>query len=405
MSGGGPEGGNDAAGQRPEEAGTCPFRVMRGMAGARALLRSRGASLQAGFTAEKIPEGLFTRRPLLIADDPDHDRRRRELGRFFSPRAVRTQYAEHIQQTARRAVASVAERPFDLDTLALHYSVAVTARVVGLREDRIRGTSRRLERFFTQPPADYSQSDYGRSRAQWALAGWRGLLAVAGFWWGDVRPAIRDHRRTLREDPIGCLMAQGATRREILAEAMTYATAGMVTTREFIAMAAWRLLQDRSLRMRYRQDDVQGKDAILREILRAEPVVGHLYRRLREDLASENEGLLPAGTLVDLDVRAVNRDPDFAGAEPDRIRADRGLGPQAAGLSFGAGIHQCPGEHLALAETRALLDALLEQGLRLVAEPERSTDSVIAGYRLRGLRVRLERPCAVPSDFPDPDRE
>lgn len=375
------------------EPGACPITRIRSMARARQVLGLRGASTQAGFTAEKIPEGLFRRRPLLIADDPGRDERRRELGRFFAPPALRAQHEPFIRAMARRTARQLSAdgAPRCLDEAALRYSVAVAARVVGLPEDRIPATARRLERFFTQPPVDYARRDYGRTRRQWIQAAVRGLRAVLGFWHGDVAPAIRAHRRVVRRDPIGTLLAHGAGRLEILAEAMTWATAGMVTTREFITMATWRLLEDPALAEAYRAADADGRDLLLREILRVEPVVGHLYRRVREPIPGiGDEAQLPVGVLADLDVRAANRDPRAVGEDPERIRPGRGLpASRAAGLSFGHGTHRCPGEPLALLETRLLIDELLARGIRIVREPRREEDSLIAGYRLRGMLVRV----------------
>lgn len=404
-----------------QQAPHCPITRIRSMARAREVLGRRGATTQAGFTAEKIPEGMFQRRPLLIADDPGRDARRKELGRFFSARALRAEHEDFVRAVARRTVEELTgNRPVCLDEAALRYSVEVAARVVGLPEDRIPATARRLERFFTQPPVDYSRADYGRSGREWALAAVRGIHAVLGFWWGDVAPAVRAHRRHRREDPIGTLLAHGAGRAEILAEAMTWATAGMVTTREFITMAVWRLLEDPGLLTAYRSGDEAARDLLLREILRAEPVVGHLYRRVREDIPAapgHGEGPggqttgngpmdadaapLPAGTFVDLDVVRANRDPAAVGIEPERIRPDRGLpAARAAGLSFGHGTHRCPGEPLALLETRLLLDELLgpagdpRRRTELIQSPQRHEDSLIAGYRLRGLLIRVTGPVA-----------
>lgn len=375
------------------ELGACPITRIRSMVRARQVLGLRGASTQAGFTAEKIPEGLFRRRPLLIADDPGRDERRRELGRFFAPPALRGAHERFIRAMARRTARQLSAdgAPRCLDEAALRYSVAVAARVVGLPEDRIPATARRLERFFTQPPVDYARRDYGRTRRQWIQAAVRGLRAVLGFWHGDVAPAIRAHRRSPRRDPIGTLLAHGAGRVEILAEAMTWATAGMVTTREFITMATWRLLEDPALAEAYRAADADGRDLLLREILRVEPVVGHLYRRVREPISGAGgQAQLPVGAFLDLDVRAANRDPEAVGERPDRIRPDRGLpGSRAAGLSFGHGTHRCPGEPLALLETRLLIDELLARGVRIVREPRRAEDPLIAGYRLRGMLVRV----------------
>lgn len=62
----------------------------------------------------------------------------------------------------------------------------------------------------------------------------------------------------------------------------------------------------------------------------------------------------------------------------------------AAGLSFGAGSHRCPGEHLALAETDAVLLRILERSPRLHRAPEIEHDDVVAGYRLPGVLVDLD---------------
>jgi hypothetical protein len=55
----------------------------------------------------------------------------------------------------------------------------------------------------------------------------------------DVRPAIKARREEGRDDVISHLIEEGYPDKAILIECMTYAVAGMVTTREFIVMAAW----------------------------------------------------------------------------------------------------------------------------------------------------------------------
>ena len=64
-------------------------------------------------------------------------------------------------------------------------------------------------------------------------------------------------------------------------------------------------------------------------------------------------------------------------------------------MSFSDGAHKCPGQSLALFETDALVHRLLDRGPRLVAEPEIGWDSVISGYRLRGLQLAFDE-CSGP---------
>ncbi|HEY0120440.1 MAG TPA: cytochrome P450, partial [Rhizobium sp.] len=205
-------------------------------------------------------------------------------------------------------------------------------------------------------------------------------------------------RKAPREDVISHLIGQGYSDAEILTECLTYGAAGMATTREFIVMAAWHLLEQEELRGRFLGSDEAGQVAILEEILRLEPVVGVLYRRTEHELVLEGDNgpeRLPPGTLVAIDVRAANTDPDAAGACPLHLDADRQLTAGKAGgalMSFGDGAHRCPGASVALQETAIFLDRLLRvPGLRLERAPSPSWNPLIAGYQLRGALLRAER--------------
>ena len=69
------------------------------MAQSQALLRAKDATTQAGFTAERIPARFFRRRPILMDDGAGHQEHRRQLVRFFSPRALE-QHRGFIGQAA-----------------------------------------------------------------------------------------------------------------------------------------------------------------------------------------------------------------------------------------------------------------------------------------------------------------
>ena len=217
---------------------------------------------------------------------------------------------------------------------------------------------------------------------------------MTAFQLRDVRPAIRARRRQPQEDVVSHLLAEDYTDREILVECLTYAAAGMATTREFIAVAAWHLLEDDRLREEYLAADEPARHGILHEILRLEPVVGHLYRRTTRELVLEDgdeRHEVPVGALLDLYVRQANTDEQALGEDarqlcPERSRP-RGIRPEA--MSFGDGAHRCPGGFLAIQETDVFLQRLLRLPLEFAHPPRVSWVELIAAYEVRDVVLRV----------------
>lgn len=373
---------------------------------ARQVLRARHATTQAGFTAEFIPKGVLRHHPILMSDGPLHDEQRSKVARFFAPKVVELRHGADIDEAADRYVEQAAEtRTVDMAELALHYSVEVTAKIVGLTASPVPAMSRRLVSFFRQPPFDLTEPMLGRSSRQWMTAAVNGIVPLARFHLADVRPAIRARRSTPSDDIISHLIAEDYTDADILVECVTYGTAGMVTTREFITMAAWHLLTDDELRARYLAAEPSGRISILNEIIRLEPVVGHLYRRAAhafEVTDGEDVVQVEQGDLLDVSVRHTNADPAAIGDDALTLCPGRHLprGVDESGLAFGDGAHRCPGQPLAMAETDALLVRLLRRGARMVAEPTVGWDDLIEGYTLRGLRVEIPSDEERPADAP-----
>ena len=374
---------------------------IRSLAVARQVLRARDATAQAGFTAEAIPKGYLRHHPILVSDGPLHDEQRSKVARFFAPKVVEERYAEQAAACADRLLADARATGFcRLDDLALLYTVEVTAEVVGLTHAPVPAMARRLVSFFNQPPVDLTRPDFGRTRAMWARAAVNALVPIGRFYLADVRPAIRSRRRQRQRDVISHLLDEGYGDADILVECVTYGTAGMVTTREFIVMCAWHLLQHPRLLERYLVAGQPERFAILNEVIRLEPVVGHLYRRATGPIEVTDGGqawTIPAGDLVDLCIRPANADPEAVGEDPLDLCPARPLpsGVNAAALSFGDGAHRCPGQPLALLETDLLLTRLLALRPRITAEPALAWDNLIEGYQLRGFTL------AFPAGDPD----
>lgn len=382
--------------ERPSTQDTCPVTraadgtwQVRGYAQARAVLRS-DVTVQAGLgieTVEKLPARI--RRPVLYRDGPEHREHRRQTAKYFTPRRVDESYRDLMAEAARRQLARLrATGEAQLSELSFGMAIEVASAVIGLTSSRP-GIRRRLERFFPEK--------FGKP----------GLTSLHGIYWlvrqnvnwlrvyvADVRPAIRAHRREPRDDLISHLLSEGCTAAEILGECLTFAAAGMVTTREFICVSAWHLFTDDALLERYRAADEPGRLAVLHEILRLEPVVGRLCRRTTAALelpGADGPVNVPPGALIEVLVDVANTDPRAVGPEPLSVRPGRAIdegAAAAAALSFGDGPHRCPGAGIAILETDVFLSRLFAmEGIRMVAEPRVTFNNDIGGYEIRGLRV------------------
>ncbi|MFW6187836.1 MAG: cytochrome P450 [Actinomycetota bacterium] len=368
----------------------------------RQVLREADATVQAGFSAETARQGLTgDHPPVLYADGPEHRRQRTATARFFTPATVSRRYRDLMEERADELVERIRrDGGAELSAITLRYSVEVAAQVVGLTDSDVDGMARRLERFFATAPAREEDTGGLRGRVRGLLDAIRPTWAMGLFHLGDVRPAIAARRRQPREDVVSHLIAEGYTDREILVECLTYAAAGMVTTREFIAVAVWHLLDDDALRQQYLDADEPARHAILHEILRLEPVVGHLYRRTTQELVLEDGSErheVPAGALLDLYVRQANADERSLGEDarqlcPERSRP-KGVRPEV--MSFGDGAHRCPGGFLAVQETDVFLQRLLRLPLELAHPPRVRWVDLIAAYEVRDVVLRMRRDAPV----------
>lgn len=365
---------------------------IRGFEEARAILRS-GDTRQAGFKAELVTAGKgITRRPILYQEGKEHQEQRTKTARFFTPKTVSTRYREFMERLSDRIIARIRQRRrVDLSQLSMRLAVQVAAQVVGLTNSRRAGLDRRLDAFFSQTVVTRHR---GFLAGLMQLVNMRRLLA---FYWFDVRPAIHARRKQPQEDVISHLLAQNYNDSEILTECVTYGAAGMVTTREFICMAAWHLLEHPDLRERYLAAPEEERIAILHETLRLEPVVGHLYRRATANITLQSEGrslTIPEGALLDIDIEMANLDESIVGTNPRELcpaRPLKGEKVQPMLMSFGDGAHRCPGAYLAIQETDIFLQRLLAlEGLRIKRAPTLTWNELTAGYELREFILELD---------------
>ena len=148
----------------------------------------------------------------------------------------------------------------------------------------------RIEAFFQQPAT---------KKSRFSLPAWltipliRNLLNQrqhARILLSDVRPAIQARKRQPQEDIISHLISLNYSDPEILTECVTYAAAGMATTREFISTAAWHLLEQPELKARYLAAPEEERFEMLHEALRLEPVIAQSLSLRDERYQAEQPG-------------------------------------------------------------------------------------------------------------------
>lgn len=347
-----------------------------------------GTLAQAGFLADTAGNARgMTHSPVLYMQGEEHTEMRRATARYFTPTAVNS-YGPMIAKLADDLIGELVRKgEMNLDDLSLRLAVQVASQVVGLTSSRLPGMEKRIEAFVTgkldsEPFAPLKPSPLRDVQ----MGG-----AVGLFFTLDVKPAIEERKKAPKDDLISYLLERDYSDQDILTECITYATAGMITTREFITLAAYQLLQKPQLRADYVHGTEKERHAILHELLRLDPVVTMLYRRAEHETQVDGQ-TFPAGTTFALNIQTANADPAVMGDDAEQICPHRSLprGVQAQGLAFGDGPHRCPGAFLAIKESDMFLRRLLLwNDLEIVRHPNVGYNEIVKGYELRGLRLRL----------------
>ncbi|MEM7115807.1 MAG: cytochrome P450 [Chloroflexota bacterium] len=358
---------------------------------ARDLLRSNQTK-QAGFRAEQLDAmPNYLKPPVLFMEGKAHQQMRKQTARFFTPATTRKNYRQLMQDLTNDILADLQTKgEADLSKLSLKMAVAVAAQVVGLTDSVIPGLNRRIEAFFR----DDAASEQGWTpRKFWNFL--RSQQILGSFFLLDVYPAIRVRRKQRQEDVISHLLDRDYGNIEILTEAVTYGAAGMVTTREFISMAFWHLMEQPELKARYLAGEQAERYQILDEILRLEPIVGYLRRRATEAITLDDGKVIPQDALIELHIYDINADETIVGEAGRELCPARDLTPMRPKvpqhvMGFGEGNHRCPGAYIALQETDIFLTQLLSlPNLHIVTPPTVGYLEAVRGYELRNFIISV----------------
>ncbi|MBA2951073.1 cytochrome P450 [Streptomyces himalayensis] len=199
-----------------------------------------------------------------------------------------------------------------------------------------------------------------------------------------LRPIVAARRESPRDDLISVLVeaemtdedgvAHRLTDAEIYSFALLLLTAGSGTTWKQMGITLTALLQRPEVLEAVREDRSLLRPAI-EEALRWMPTDPMFSRYVTRDV--DFHGVrLPEGSVLHLCVGAANRDP-ARWERPDEFDISRRLRPSFA---FGGGAHVCLGMHVARAEMRIGIGALLDRLPNLRLDPDAEPPRFIGLY-------------------------
>lgn len=300
---------------------------------------------------EKHREELPFNDQLTTMDPPMHKEHRGLLMRLLTPKRLREneefmwrradQQIDQFHATGEVELISGFAGPFTLYVIAELLGVPESDHET-FREE-LQGTNRRT-------------ATVGDTQSETAAH------APLAFLYDRFATYVEDRRREPRQDVLtGMAQAtfpDGSTPEviDVVRIAANLFSAGQETTVRLIG-AAFQLLAERPELQQQLRDDRQLIPNFMEEVLRYEsPVKGDF--RLATATTTVGGVEIPAGTVVMVLNGAGNRDPRHF-EDPADVRIDRKNAREH--LSFGRGIHACPGGSLARAETRVAIERFLDR--------------------------------------------
>jgi cytochrome P450 len=316
---------------------------------------------------------------MLWANPPEHTRLRRIINRVFTTKRV-MEHREFIERKVDELIAPIAEAGGGdiCNDFCYPLPISVVAGLVGVPQDeapRLREPIRNFQRTF----------EMGMTASDLRLAD-EGARFLDDYF-DDL---VGQRRRQRRDDLLSVLIdidddGDRLDDVELAGICNMLIAAGSETATHFLNNGMRLFIEHPDQTELVRADPTLMGKAI-EEVLRFDPPVHILPRTVSESL--EISGVrIPEGSRMMLLIAAANRDPARF-TDPDRFDVTRDEG---ASISFGAGIHGCPGWRLARLQAEAAFTALLHRFPRLeIAEPPRPMPRVTLPG-LEALHIRVGR--------------
>jgi cytochrome P450 len=395
---------------RPQDPATSPVECdeygiwhIHGFKEARTVLRSRSVK-QVGVGAELFDKTSVVK-PFIYMEGKKHQEYRRQTARFFTPKAVNSNYQHLIEQQVDEFIALI-KRQKQVDLYQFSHALigSVVYKIIGLTHSRVPGMQDRVDTFIKRlPDMQPRHSAFEKGKGNKISLNPLRFIEIQSrllvFYLLDVQPAIWAHRRQPEDDLISHLLAENYNDLKTFTECITFAVAGIQAPREFMCAAAWHFLEQPELRTRYLVASDKERDAMLQEILRLESVVERIFRRALEDIpvyveSTHTHVTIPKGALIIIDVYGANSDERVVSGNPLQLCPVRELkqeGVSNSVMSFGDGNHRCPGSYIALRVTDIFLRRLLVlEGLHIIKQPDVAWNDFLTAYMLRNFIVGID---------------
>jgi cytochrome P450 len=305
---------------------------------------------------------------LVTLNGERHQRRRQLEIALFTRRMLRSYEEDLMPRHMRRALDEATRQPQgDLVPLVYLVSTQVAAQIIGIdgTDDPAAMAELRDAMYVLHAGATVDWSTRPRDEVLREVAVVRDLYAERFF-----RPALARRRalvtahqagevppEALPTDLLTLVLTRGHETVDdwddglLLRETIHFLVAGAHTTgttllHAFDDLSRWWVEHPED---RARSGDRAFLQQVVHESLRLHPPSLQQLRRVTADLRLGDGRILPAGTLLVLDLVAANRDPRVFGPDAERFnphRVPRGRAPRY-GHTFGGGPHMCIGRELA----------------------------------------------------------
>jgi len=377
------------------------------------ILRGASEHLRAG-EANAVLGPIVGPRSLLLLDGAEHLRHRRLLLKPFHGERMRAYETTMCDATDRAIDGWPVDEPFALLPSMQAFTLDVILRTVfGVWDEHRRIDLHRAIRAMLEPIGTR------RDIAVMSLSGGRrGAMAPRGAFVArrravdDLIQAEIAARRTAgdldeRTDVLSMLLLardeQGAalTDEELRDELVTLLVAGHETTATALAWAFERLLANpvtlEALRAALEVGDRVYLDAVVKETLRARPIIAGIGRRVRGGAQQVGGFPVQPGSEINPSLAGIHRRPDHY-PRPHEFRPERFLGDEvphgSAWVPFGGGTRRCPGASFATFEMALVIARVLERTALQTAwrRPERPIRKGVTFVPRDGVRVRLRGP-------------
>ena len=300
-----------------------------------------------------------------------------------------------------------AERPFELlpGMQALTLEVIMRA-VFGVEDEDRREDLARLLREMLKPAANrmgimlmllLSGGRRGMGRAQRRLAQQRALVDEAIY--AEIARRREAPDLDEREDILSMLLGardedgNPMSDAELRDELVTLLVAGHETTATGLAWTFELVLRRPDVRERL-ADDPDGTylEAVVKEALRARPVISGIGRKVRGEPFQLGRWTVPPGIEINPSIAGVHRRADRY-PEPESFRPERFLGEDAPDgftwIPFGGGTRRCLGASFAMFEMKTVVSRVLERtSLEPVGKPATGVRRGITFVPSGGVKVR-----------------